>query len=384
MRYSLDKAKQQFPHLTGALWDVSGAFGDIGVLFPLAIALIAKNGFNPTALFLMAGIFYIASAYYFKITMPVQPLKAMSAIAIASGLSSSVINAAGIVMGVILAVIAFSGLGVRLGRIFPVSVIRGIQLGLGIMLIKASANLAGDDISIAIIAGVILISCFWIIKKVPPLIPIMILGIALSLKGIKMSSLGPVAMSLAVPEPEQLWIGFTTLVLPQIALTFGNAIVATEATGKLLYGKRAEKLDLKSIPMSMSIANLASGIFGGAPMCHGSGGLTAHYKFGSTNERSGYIIGFALIALALLFGHTALSIISAFPKGILGILLFYVGIQHALFVRDIQSDKPALFVAFSTAASGFLLNNLTIGFLIGLAMHYFLPGMMKTLNALKN
>jgi len=63
------------------LWDISGAFGDIGVLVPLSIALIVKNGFNPTALFLMAGLFYVISAYYFKITMPVQPLKAMSAIA---------------------------------------------------------------------------------------------------------------------------------------------------------------------------------------------------------------------------------------------------------------------------------------------------------------
>ena len=32
------------------LWDISGAFGDIGVLFPLAVVLIAKNGMNPTAL----------------------------------------------------------------------------------------------------------------------------------------------------------------------------------------------------------------------------------------------------------------------------------------------------------------------------------------------
>ncbi|MDI6800769.1 MAG: putative sulfate/molybdate transporter [Thermodesulfovibrionales bacterium] len=383
MRDSLDKTKQKFPHLKSALWDVSGAFGDIGVLFPLAIALIAKNGFNPTALFLMAGIFYIASAYYFKITMPVQPLKAMSAIAIASGINSSTISSAGIVMGAILAVIAFTGLGVRIGRIFPVSVIRGIQLGLGIMLIKASAVLSGDDIFIAIVAGIVLISCLWAIKKVPPLIPIMILGIALSLKEIKMTSLGPVAVSITLPEPWQLWIGFTTLVLPQIALTFGNAIVATEATGKLLYGKRAEKLNLKSIPMSMSIANIVSGIIGGVPMCHGCGGLTAHHKFGSTNERSGYIIGFTLIALALLFGHAALSIISAFPKGILGILLFYVGIQHSLFVRNIRSDKAALFIAFSTAVSGFVLNNLTIGFLIGLGIHYFLLSMMKTLNALK-
>lgn len=65
-RFFINKTKQ-------SMWDISGAFGDIGVLFPIAIALIAKNGFNPTALFLMAGLFYIASAYYFKITMLSNP-----------------------------------------------------------------------------------------------------------------------------------------------------------------------------------------------------------------------------------------------------------------------------------------------------------------------
>ncbi len=361
------------------MWDISGAFGDIGVLFPIAIALIAKNGFNPTAFFFMAGIFYIASAYYFKITMPVQPLKAMSAIAIAAGLSSDVINAAGITIGIILLVIAFTGLSVKLGNIFPVSVIRGIQLGLGMMLIKASLSLLIDDIPIAVIAGVFLITSIFIIKKIPPLIPLMIFGIALSLKGIKVASIGPVVLIPKMPELNNLWIGFTILVLPQIALTFGNAIVATEATGKLLYGKGAGRLNFKSIPLSMGIANIISGMMGGAPMCHGSGGLTAHRKFGATSRRSGYIIGLILIALALLFGYSALSIVSAFPKGILGVLLCYVGVQHSLFISDIVRDKTAILIASATAISGFMLNNLTIGFLTGIGIYYALMGFAKTL-----
>lgn len=366
------------------MWDLSGAFGDIGVLFPIAIALIVKNGFNPTALFLMAGLFYVASAYYFKITMPVQPLKAMSAIAIATGLSSSVINAAGIVMGIILLIIAFTGLSIRLGNIFPLSVIRGIQLGLGMMLIKASLNLMNGDIPIAIIIGAILMACVFIVKKLPPLIPVMIIGIVISLREIKLISMGPVALAPVIPDLNNLWMGLTMLVLPQIALTFGNAIVATEATGRILYGERAGKLNLKSIPLSMGIANIASGIAGGAPMCHGCGGLTAHCKFGATSERSGYIMGFTLIALALLFGHSALSIVSAFPKGILGVLLFYVGVQHSLFIKDILKDRTSVLIALVTALLGFLLNNLTVGFLAGIMIHHVLTGFAKTLNVLKN
>jgi SulP family sulfate permease len=370
-KYSAVRIKQ-------ILWDISGAFGDIGVLFPISIALIIQNGFNPTALFLMAGLFYIVSAWYFKITMPVQPLKAMSAIAIATGMSFEVINAAGITMGIILLVISFTGLSVRLGRLFPVSVVRGIQLGLGLMLVKTSLHMINIDVSVAIVAGILLVVSTLVIKRIPPLIPIMILAIIISLKSLDLSSFGPLALDPQVPGFHYLWLGLTMLVLPQIALTFGNAIVATEATGGILYGQKARRLNLKTIPVSMGVANIVSGFFGGAPMCHGSGGLTAHSKFGATSERSGYIIGFTLVALAVFFGASSLSIISAFPKGILGVLLCYVGLQHSLFIKDILKDRQAVFIAVTTALTGFITGNLTIGFLTGIGMHYALSGFSKT------
>jgi SulP family sulfate permease len=370
-RYSLNRTKR-------ILWDISGAFGDIGVLFPIAVALIVKNGFNPTALFLMAGLFYVISARYFRITMPVQPLKAMSAIAIATGLSFEVINAAGIVMGIILLVISFTGLSVRLGRMFPVSVVRGIQLGLGLMLIRTSLDMINLDLSVAFTGGIILAVSTVMIRKIPPLIPLLIMAIIISLQSIDLSLFAPLVLAPKLPGINNLWIGLTFLVLPQIALTFGNAIVATEATGRILYGEKAGRLDLRSIPVSMGIANIVSGFFGGAPMCHGSGGLTAHRKFGATSERSGYIIGFTLIALALLFGSSALSIISAFPAGILGVLLCYVGLQHSLFIRDILRDGTSMFIAIATALSGYITGNLTIGFSIGIGIHYTLSSIHKT------
>lgn len=361
------------------LWDISGAFGDIGVLFPIAIALLAKNHFNPTALFLMTGLFYIIPAWYFRITMPVQPLKAMSAIALASGLSFEIINMAGIEIGLILLIIAFTGLSVKIGSLFPVSIVRGIQLGLGLLLIKTSYPLISSDISIAVIAFVILSASLFVIKKTPPLIPLMILGTILSFKGVTAVSLGPVAMTPKIPDAGLFWAAFTMLVLPQIGLTFGNAIVAAEATGKLLYGRQAERLTLKSIPVSMGLANVISGLIGGAPMCHGSGGLTAHNKFGASGSRSGYIIGFTLLILALAFGTSALAIVSAFPQGILGILLAYVGLQHSLFIRDILQDKTAVFIALAVAVSGFITTNLTLGVILGFGIHYSLIGLNKTI-----
>lgn len=357
------------------LWDVSGAFGDIGVLFPIAVALIIKSGFDPADLFLMAGLFYILSAFYFKITMPVQPLKAMFAIALATGLGAEVISAAGLVMGLLLLFLALTGFSEWLGGIFPLSVIRGIQLGLGFLLVKTSLGLMHADLLMAVVSGTILLACIMLFKKIPPLIPLLILGLGFSLSGMTPRPLFHGSFLPKLPDLEHIRIGFITLVIPQLALTFGNAVVATEATGKLLYGEKAARLNLKSIPLSMGLANIISGIMGGIPMCHGSGGLTAHFKFGATGPRSGYIIGLTLTAFALISGDAALSFVAAFPTAILGVLLCYVGIEHAMFVRDIMGNKRAVVVAAVVALVGLVTNNLTLGFFVGGACHYALMGL---------
>jgi sulfate permease, SulP family len=365
------------------IWDISGAFGDIGVLFPLAIALIATNGLNPSALFLAAGLFYIASAFYFGITMPVQPLKAMAAIAIASGMGPDMLNLAGIIMGVVLIFIAVTGLSVTLGRIFPLAVIRGIQLGLGLLLIKTCLIFISEDVYIAAIAGIMLITTISLLRQIPPLIPLLAIGLCVVMTRIDAFHFGFPNISASLPDINNLWPAFILLVVPQISLTLGNAVVATEATGKTLYGEKAGRLNLQSIPLSMGLANIISGIMGGAPMCHGSGGLTAHRKFGASDARSGYIMGVALILMAVLFGNASLPLLSAFPQGILGVLLCYVGIQHALFVRDIIRDKYALVVALSTALTGLITNNLTIGFMVGIMMHYSLAGLSRAIKSIE-
>jgi len=350
-------------------WNLSGAFGDIGVFLPIAIALIGKNGFNPTALFVIAGLFYISSGAYFKITMPVQPLKAMAAIAIATGLSTDVINTAGIIMGFILVLIAVTGFSVRLGNLFPISVVRGIQLGLGLMLIKTSWEFIKLEPLIFLLTLLLLLSSL-LLKGMPPLIPVLLLSVPVIFNRVTIQDTGPFALKVILPQIGDFWEAFTLLVLPQLALSFGNAIVATEVTAKDLYKEKASRVNLKSIPVSMGIANIVSGLFGGVPMCHGSGGLTAHYKFGARDERAGYIIGIFFIIFGLLFGKSILSIISVFPSGILGTLLLYIGLQHSLFMRSIWHDRGATFIALLTAITGFILNNLTYGFLLGIATHY--------------
>src|SRR5215510_11591749 len=81
--------------------ELAGAMGDLGVFVPIAVALIVKNGLTPTAVLLPAGLLYVAAGLVYRLPVPVQPLKAFGAIAIAQGLGSSEIAAGALVMGAV-------------------------------------------------------------------------------------------------------------------------------------------------------------------------------------------------------------------------------------------------------------------------------------------
>ena len=68
--------------------DFLGAFGDTGIFIPLALGMIIICGLSPTAVFLPAGLLYIVAGYYYKIPFPVQPLKAVAAIALVNALTA--------------------------------------------------------------------------------------------------------------------------------------------------------------------------------------------------------------------------------------------------------------------------------------------------------
>src|SRR6266513_6324271 len=89
--------------------ELAGAVGDLGVLVPIAVALIVKNGLSPTAVLLPAALLYIAAATIYRLPVPVQPLKAFGAIAIAKGLGPNEIAAGALLMGAIFLVLGRVG-----------------------------------------------------------------------------------------------------------------------------------------------------------------------------------------------------------------------------------------------------------------------------------
>jgi SulP family sulfate permease len=362
--------------------DVAGAFGDIGVLFPIALALITLNHLNPTALFLTAGLTYCLAARYFQIPIAVQPFKAVAAIALALSLSPSEIASAGLLMGVLLLLVGITNLASRLARIFTLPIVRGIQLGLGLVLAREGLRLVmglrggpalpgGEHTSWLIaLAGAALLLALRDSRRCPAALVLLTLGILLGvvLQGGALPPLnfGPVTLQLLHPHWSELRKVLPLLVIPQFALTFGNSIVATENTARILYGEQARRVTVRALCMSIGIVNLVSAAIQGSPLCHGSGGITAHYRFGARTAKSSYVIGGVCILLAVL-GGAAVSLLHLIPLAVLGVFLAYVGIQHGAYLRDLFPRWPELLIAVSVGLVSFF-TNLMWGSLVGFAL----------------
>ncbi len=128
-----------------SLQELGGALGDLGTLLPLMVALILINGLNATSVLVGVGVFYIVSGIYFRLPMPVQPLKVVAAIAISLGLSASVIGAAGLLMGAILLLLSLTNLITVVVKLFPQAVVRGIQLSIGLILFGKGIELVFNE-----------------------------------------------------------------------------------------------------------------------------------------------------------------------------------------------------------------------------------------------
>ncbi len=377
--------------LTGG--ELSGALGDLGVLVPLEAALIATNGLNPTTTLLGIGIIYVLAGFYFRIPMPVQPLKALAILAIAHHSSPAIIAAAALLMAGALAFLSATRAIKLLERAVPTPVVRGVQIGLGLLLLKSAyqmvfqkpflltgqqeyVNVANHIVPMGVLLGlgsVLLLVVLLRARTIPAALAVAAVGVGAGLAALQTNmawKLGPAPLSLALPSAGDFWPAFVLLVIPQIPLTLANSVMATADAAKAYFGKQAERATPTRIAVSIALGNLWAGVTGGLPNCHGCGGLTAHYRLGARTPLATAFLGALLIAVALLFGRSAMEIRSLLPAATLGALLCYVGVQHILLGLNVESTLHlglASVVAAMALAFG---GNLAIGALAGLALYW--------------
>ncbi len=362
----------------GLLTDASGAVADLGVMIPLLAALVVKNGLDAATALTCVGALYVAAGAYFKVPVPVQPIKAAAAIAIAKGLAPSTLSSAGIVLGGILVLLGVTGLATQLMRVFAQPVVRGVQLGVGLILVRAGLQLAGPGdhttsyVVAAIIAAALLVSSRAAERRPIPLL-IVVGGMAYTLVAtdatlaLRVSIWEPHIASRAF-DPSVLWTAFVVLVIPQVPLTFGNAVVALADLEHKYFGARGARVSPSSVSISSGAANVVAGALGGMPMCHGSGGLTAHYQAGARTNRMNFLIGVAFLALGLLFGPTALRLLALIPVAVLMGFLIFTGVLHGALVLDRRGYD--LLVSVTMGVVGFLTANLAIALGVGLVLYW--------------
>ena len=105
-------------------------------------------------------------------------------------------------------------------------------------------------------------------------------------------------------------------------------------------------------------------------MCHGAGGLAAHYRFGARTGGSNLMIGILFVALAVFLGSGSLAVIYLLPLSVLGILLVFAGSQLALTIMDLQNRKDLFVVILMLGIT--LATNLAAGFLAGIGVAWIL------------
>ena len=357
--------------------ELAGAVADVGVLVPIAVALIVGNGLSPTAVLLPAALLYIANAWIYGLPLPAQPLKAFGAIAIANGLGADEIAAGALLIGALFLVAGRLGLLDAAARAFPRALIRGVQLTVGLLFLQIAWGLAVDppeafaayalDAGVALPLALLVLAAALALKRA---------GIALALVGIGAvaavalagdeAALGPAPVSLPSLDVATLSTAFAVLVVPQAPLSFANSCLAPADASRVYFGAAGERVRPGGLATTYGLANLFAGSVSGMPVCHGAGGLTAHYSFGARTGGAPLAMGMLLLALALGAGAGLAALLPAFPLPILAGLLATAGLLHMALLRDLRGSRSWA-IALIVGGVGFAVD-LAMGLAVGLAL----------------
>jgi SulP family sulfate permease len=355
-----------------SLGDATGAVADFGVLVPLAASLILVNGLDPGPVLLCAGLLVIAAGVAFRVPFPVQPLKALTAVAVASRLSPDVIHAAGLEIAAFLLLLSAGRVADSVARLFTTPVVRALQFGVGVLLVVAAGNLALEPPAVfrgtppspwpVVLAVAAFLAVSWMARRQRYGWALAVLGAGVATAFVvARPDLGSPSFTLptvSLPNGGDFAAAFFLLVIPQLPLTFGNAVVAVTDLAHDYFGETGRRVTPARVCLSCAAGNAVAGVLGGMPMCHGAGGLTAHVRLGARSAGMNLLLGTALIVLGLLFAPQVPVILGLLPVWALAAFLAYAGLRHALLVTDLRGAPLGLAVV--AGGAGAALGNLAV------------------------
>jgi len=360
--------------------EFSGAFADLGTFLPLVLGLIALNHFSPQGIFMGFGLFALFSAFYYRRPIPVQPMKVIAALVIAQGLTPGMLQASGMMMGVILLILAFTGAINWMAKQLSPAVSIGIQLAIGIQLMWMGAQMMSQTWLLGLGAFTLLFCSRFLPLRYLSMPLVIIMGMLWQYhSGLPTPESAQASMlnqqwTLSWPTLSEWSSAAVLLVLPQLALTLTNAVIATSVMAKEKFPQDKEKFTPKRLATSSGLANLLLTPFGAAAMCHGAGGLAVQHHFGARGIWAPVIFGSSCLLIAFSWGENVAWLLGLIPLAILGSLLSIAGLQLAWSKRLLDGKPFCILVILSTATLCLLLNTaagLAVGVLLEMGRRHW-------------
>ncbi|ADJ15686.1 putative sulfate/molybdate transporter [Halalkalicoccus jeotgali] len=338
--------------------EVTGAVGDSLTVLPIVVALALLTEISLPHVLVAFGVFQIVWGVWYGLPVSVEPMKALAALAIAGALSYAELALAGLVLGVVLLAVGYTGALSVVERWIGEPVVRGIQFAVGLLLLETGVSLAAESPPLAAVGLVVALVVIALGYRNASALVVLGVGaaIALGTAGV------PAVQSPGLPPVPALgsaltW-GVVDGIVAQFAMTIGNAALATSLLFSDLFDR---EVPADVLAGSMGVTNLLAVPLGGIPMCHGCDGVAGKYEFGARTGGANVILGIGYLALALVATG---ALVAAFPVAMLGVLLALVAISLGSSVR--KSSNVALSVGIGLLA---LVWNVGIAFALGICAH---------------
>ncbi len=355
----------------------AGAFGDLGTLIPFVVAYIAVLKIDPFGILFAFGAAMMICGLYYKTPFPVQPMKAIGAVATTQAAQTAVITqaavySASLVTGLFWLTLGLTGAAARIAKLVPRFVVIGIVLGLGLGFMLEGIKMMNTGWLVAAVGllGTVLLLTN---RAVPAMFLLLFFGGVCGAvqNPAFLQALHAVRFEFRMPHLAisgirwyDFMVGTVFLAIPQIPLTLGNAVIAVREENNRLFPDRP--VTEKSVAVSTGLMNLGGAVCGGVPMCHGAGGMAGHVAFGARTGGAPIILGAILLCLALCFSSSIEALFNVFPQAVLGVILFLTGAQLALGSCDFSKNKGERFVTLATAA--FAMWNVGLAFVVGMTL----------------
>ena len=258
-------------------------------------------------------------------------------------------------------------------NVIPISVVRGMQLGLGLSLLRRglglitatggwlppSSGVAHGGVSFdCYLTGAIGFASVLLMlqhERLPAALLLFSAGHALAIATAATAAAADAGGGLALPTAPARWPGLA--VHPRLLgarqprrrrhpRSSPPRCRSSRSRRSTRWSRCARSTcSARSVPSQTSVAtsvglmNCVGCLFGAMPCCHGAGELAAQHRFGARRGASMLFLGFTKLLLSIFLSQLISSLLNHFPASVLGVLLGFSGLELAKGGRHLQTPR---------------------------------------------